>query len=453
MNLYSVPGAELAFALPIAKKGKKADEEMEDEDEDEADEETKELLNKVRKAAKKEVLQSVKAINDEGEEKIKSIVDKKMEIFKDIPLDKLKKAVEDYEAANTAIAELKAKQQSATAGAKENLFQKRLKEVYPDLKKGLQAGNRFKFQIYDTKAAGDQIDSTVFGDRVIFGFREAGVAFEALPELFILDLINVMAGGPGSNPLSWIERNVHTQAGPPAIVENPTRVAESAVKPQLGYTWVENKIAAETIAAIIPVTKQAIFNYAMLDQEVRFELVRRLAQVLQSQIINGTGSSQLKGINAYAQAFTGASYLNAVVNANEYDVLVAAATEILLANYIPTHALISNVVKGRMNLAKGGDGHYVLPPFATVGGLQVYGMKVIGTNEMTAEQFLVIDPTKSLFNWVENITVEVGFVDDQFARNQYSIRGELQGMHRIKEHEKLAFIKGDFATAKALITV
>lgn len=449
------PGVALAFALPIAKA--KADPDGDNDEEEEADEEVKALLGKVRKAARKEVLEHVKAFNSEGETKINTIVDKKMEIFKDVPIDKLKKAVEDYEAANEAIASLKAKQQSTDGQKKENMFQTRLKEVYPDMIKRLKAGEKsFSFRIEEQKAAGDQIDSTAFGDRVIFGFREAGVTFAQIPELFILDLIQVMAGGPGSNPLSWIERNVDTQTGPPAIVANPTRVAESAVKPQLGYTWVENKISAETISAWVPVTKQAIFNYTMLDQEVRFELVRRLAQVLQSQIINGTGSSELKGINAYAQAFAAGSFANTIANANEYDVLVVAATQILLNNYIPTHALISHIAKGRLNLSKGGDGHYVLPPFATVGGLEVYGMKVIGTNEMSGssgEQFLVIDPTKSLFNWVENITVELGWFDQQFLKNQWTIRGELQGMHRIKEHEKLAFVKGDFVTAKAAITV
>jgi HK97 family phage major capsid protein len=259
-----------------------------------------------------------------------------------------------------------------------------------------------------------------------------------------------MSGGPGSNPLSWIERNVHTQAGPPAIVANPTPVAESATKPQLGYQWVEGKISAETIAAIVPVTKQAVYNYPMLEQEIRFELVRRLAGVLQTQIIGGSGvSPNLKGINTYATTFAAGGFALGVQLANEFDVLVAAATQVLQANFVPTAALVSHLSKGQMSMAKTADGVYAMPPFVTNGGLEVYGMKIIGTNEMATDQFLVGDFTKSLFNWVENITIEIGMIDDDFAKNQWRIRGELQGMHRIKTHEQTAFVKGDFSVAKA----
>jgi hypothetical protein len=139
--------------------------------------------------------------------------------------------------------------------------------------------------------------------------------------------------------------------------------------------------------------------------------------------------------------------------ANEYDVLVAAAVQILNANYVPSVALVSHNSKGMMQLAKGTNGQYVMPPFSTANGLNVYGLRVIGTNEMTAEAFQVFDPTKSLFNWVENITIEVGMIDKDFENNMYRIRGELQGMHRIKAHEVAAFVKGDFAVAKAALTL
>ena len=64
MSAYSIPGAELAFALPIAKKKKEEEKEMdEDEDEEEEkDEDVKALLGKVRAAAKKEVLQTGREI-------------------------------------------------------------------------------------------------------------------------------------------------------------------------------------------------------------------------------------------------------------------------------------------------------------------------------------------------------------------------------------------------------
>ena len=268
-----------------------------------------------------------------------------------------------------------------------------------------------------------------------------------------MDLISTMAGGVGSNPLSWIERVPKPVAGDIDSL-TPQGVAEQATKPTLGWTWVENSVTSKTVAAIVPVTKQAIYNYAQLEQEVRAELIVLLAQYLEQQIINGDGLGQnLKGINSYAKPFAAGSFAGLINNANEYDVLVAAATQVLLKNYVPTVALINHVSKGMMVMAKNDNGTYVLPPFSTQDGLNVYGLKVYSTNQITDDNFIVGDFKKYLYNQVEPITIEIGLINDDFEKNIWRIRGELQGMGRVKAHDTFAFVKGDFSVAKGLIGV
>lgn len=412
------------------------------------------LLDEVKKAAKTEVLEAVKAINSDGEKKIEDIVEKRIAIFKDLPVDKLKGLVDEMKEINKTIADLKAKQAQSRRGKKANLLHKALEANWKDMQSKLQSGAKsFSFKLEE------KVTSSSFGDRVIFGFRESGIDIEQLPELFILDLIQVMSGGPGSNPLSWIERNLVTAEASspmPAFVAAPTVVGETAVKPSLSWEWVERKMSSVTIAAMAPITKQAVFNYPMLDSEIRFELLRRAMQVLEYQILRGSGAgspTQMKGILEYAQAFSAGSFAGTIVNANYFDVLVAAATQILLENFVPKVAVISPVSKGTMSMTKDVNGQYVLPPFSTADGLQVYGMKVMATNQFTGDEFLVMDPSKSLFNWVENPTIEIGLINDDFERNIWRLRCEMQGMHRIKEHEKLAFVKGDFSDAIGTLTV
>ena len=426
------------------------------------------LLEKVKSAAKTEVEQHLKAYNDEGKKALDAIIEKKMAIFKDVPVEKLKGVVDEMEQINKAIADLKAKKAATKTfvGKKASFLEKKLKEVWPEMSKHLynnqRVGAGFTIRLDDvdgektiTTPQGQKINSTSFGAGVIRGFREAGISFEALPELFILDLIQTMSGGPGSNPLSWIERNVAAVGGAGAntvTALNPTSVAEEATKPQLGLTWVEASVVSRTIAAIYPVTKQAVFNYPQLESEIRFELIRRLGMILQQQIINGDGTSNtLLGINSYAKAFGAASFAAAVNNANEFDVLVAAATQIILNGFVPNFALVNPATHGAMNMTKTTDGVYIMPPFSSQSGLNVYGMKVIGTRDITGDAFLVGDSSKSLFNWVEGITIEVGMINDDFQKNIWRIRGELQGMHRIKSHEAFAFVKGDFSVAKGLL--
>jgi HK97 family phage major capsid protein len=417
-----------------------------------------ELLTKVKAAAKTEVESVVKAFNEDGEKKIEALVEKKVQAFKDqfkdMPLDKMKQAVADMEEMNKAVADLKAKQAATTPrNRKENLIQKALKEHWDEMQKAFKSvGNNSKS--YGFKLERKFQTSASFGDRVIFGFRESGIDTAALPEAFILDLIQVMSGGPGSNPLSWIERNKVVDVGPPAYVTGPETVAEQGTKPNMKWAWVEKKVSASTIAAMVPITKQAVYNYPLLEQEIRGELLREFAIVIQQKILKGEGDGtgdDVKGLFEYAIPFAAGEFAGEVQDANEYDVIVAAATQILNANFVPSMGLITHNTKGLMSTRKATDGHYVLPPFSTVDGLNVYGVKLKSTNVLTDQEFLIMDPSRALWNWVENPQIEVGYINDDFAKNIWRLRVEAQGMLRVKEHERPAFVKGDFTTAKGLI--
>lgn len=408
-----------------------------------------ELLGKMKEVAKKEVEGVVKAMNEDGEKKIDAIVEKKIEIYKTLPVDKLKKMVEDMDEINKTIADLKAK--SAAGGVrnkKESLIQKAFKEHWEPMQKAWKEGQKN----YSFKLEKKFLTSTSFGDRVIFGFRESGIDTAALPEAFILDLIQVMSGGAGSNPLSWIERNKVVATGPPAYVTGPETVAEMAAKPDMKWEWVERKMPSSTIAAMVPITKQAIYNYPMLEQEVRGELLREFALVMQQKILKGEGTGtgdDVKGLFEYATTFVPPTEMAGTIPfANEYDVIVAAATQILNANFIPSIALLTHGTKGKMVTMKSTtDGHYILPPFSTNDGLNVYGVKVKSTNVLTGDEFLVMDPTRALWNWVENPQIEVGMINDDFKKNIFRLRIEAQGMLRVKNHETPAFVKGDFSVA------
>ena len=185
-------------------------------------------------------------------------------------------------------------------------------------------------------------------------------------------------------------------------------------------------------------------------------MLREFALVLQQKILKGAGTGigdDVVGLFTIATAFDAPTEMeNTVPDANEYDVIVAAATQILNANFLPKEALITHGLKGKMQTMKATDGHYILPPFSTPDGLTVYGVKVRSTNVLTGDEFLVYDPSRALWNWVENPQIEVGWINDDFQKNIYRLRIEAQGMLRVKEHEKPAFVKGDMETAIAQIT-
>lgn len=380
------------------------------------------------------------------------------------------KAEADVKKANEAIetvqAEAKAMQEQLdqiTLRQKdqpENGKKKSLHEqVYDNLKANEGKIKAFaeKKESFRIKAA-EIMDTGSFGAGVNQGMREAGLNEAPMRRRFVLSnnpIIRVINGGPGSNPLTWVEWR--PKEGGPA----PT--AESAAKPLMDWTYQIGTANAKTIAVLAYVTKQALLNRAVLADEITNELLENLADELDYQALLGDNTGEnLNGINTIAKAFTGAALAGEVENANVFDVIRAAILQARKGNkattgysrrtgYAPNYVLISPDIAAQMDVTKDANGQYILPPFSTQDGQIIKGVRLIENDFVGDDDFIVGDFTKALFNFVEGITLESGFINDQFAKNQMTIRAEATGMVRVKYHDQWAFVKGDFTTAKALL--
>lgn len=303
-----------------------------------------------------------------------------------------------------------------------------------------------------TIKAATNITTANFGAGVIRGYREPEIGKIQYADRFVFDLISVMNGGPGSNPMSWINRV--PKEGAPAFT------AEGAVKPIMDWTYVEEKALAETIAVYSAISRQALINMPMLNQEINDELLRNLYAELDRFILReGTGvSPSINSIWQYAKAFTAGAHLNLIPKANIYDVLRISIEQIrigdpgvLYAGFTPNAIVVSESTATSMDLEKDTTGNYVLPPFITAQYNIIKGVKVYPTKYLDDDDFLVGDMKRYLFNIVDGIDVSVGYINDQFIRNQLTIRAELMGNGRIKSQDTYAFVKGNFPTAIAAI--
>ena len=104
-----------------------------------------------------------------------------------------------------------------------------------------------------------------------------------------------------------------------------------------------------------------------------------------------------------------------------------------------------------MDLQKTSQYAYQFPNFATPDGTIIKGVKVYGTKFLGDDEFLVADTTKYLFNIVEELYIDMNYINDQFIKNQITIRAELMGAGRVKLHETFAFVKGTFNAAQNVI--
>ncbi|SEA59004.1 phage major capsid protein, HK97 family [Arachidicoccus rhizosphaerae] len=313
----------------------------------------------------------------------------------------------------------------------------------------------------ELKKAASIITTGNVGTGVILGMRESGINAAPFRQRFITDLIRTQNGGVGSDPLTWVEKK--PKEGGPASV------SESNTKPNMDWTYNEGKTTAETLAVYAAITRQQARNMQVLGETVAEELIPNLYDEMDYQVLLGDGAANaagignnLKGIVQYCQAFTGAGLAGKVQAANQMDVLRAAILQARVGNkaatgygrrtgYIPNAILVSPTVNALLDTYKNANDTYILPPFTTADGSKIKGIRVIENDFVADDQFIVGDFSKGLLNFVEGLSLQVGWVNDQMIKNQLTVLAELVASFRIKYHDQWAFVKGTFATATPLI--
>ena len=292
-----------------------------------------------------------------------------------------------------------------------------------------------------------------FGAGVLRGFRESEIGVINEAERFVFNLISVMNGGHGSNPLSWSNRV--PKEGTPAFT------AEGALKPIVDWTYTTGETTSQFIAAATIVTKQALSNMPMLKQEINDELLRKLYNKLDNTILKtGTGvAPSINSIWLLAKLFSAGGLALQIDNANVFDVLRVAVGQVLMGDvtdvtsggYTPTAIVISHERATSMDLQKTSTSAYQFPTFATADGTVIKGIPVYSSKFLSFDEFLVGDMKRYLFNVVDGVNIEMAYINDQFLTNHVTIRAELNGCGRIKTHDTFAFVKGSFTTAQAAL--
>jgi len=251
------------------------------------------------------------------------------------------------------------------------------------------------------------------------------------------------------NIVQWVE-----QKNPDPGAAGTT--AEGSAKTQGDFDLVESKCDVEKITYYIKVSKEMLDDVAFIEGEIRREIVELLLLKLDEQILKGDGiSPNLAGIMSFATSFSAGSFAATINNANNFDVIRVAINQIETATpngpFVPNYIVMHPSDVAAMDLTKDAEDRYLLPPFLTAGGNTIKGLPIISNIGMTEGDFLVGDFTKSVVHMRENVTLSIGYENDDFTKNLVTILGEIRACHYIKSNHTKAFVKGTFSTAKAAL--
>lgn len=188
----------------------------------------------------------------------------------------------------------------------------------------------------------------------------------------------------------------------------------SAAKEQVIYQWVDAVANKETIAGYVPISKDTLADYDDLLSIIESDLLIDLAEKRNAKYLNGNNSTSgivgvlnTAGIQQYT---TGAGGLY-------YEAIRKMRTLCMRnARRIPTHVCVHPDIKEAIDLYKTQQGYYQSL------GDTYWGM--IPVEDFDCPGVLVYDAFAAKKRPVHGTSVEVGYVNDQFVKNELSLLAE-----------------------------
>jgi HK97 family phage major capsid protein len=259
------------------------------------------------------------------------------------------------------------------------------------------------------------------GAGVIRATREPDVVrYQERDRLSVRDLVNV--SGTDSNSIEYVTISGFTRAAAP--------VADSAVKPEAALTFGSANAPVRTIAVTMPVTEQQLQDVPQLQNTIDVELTWDLKKTEEEQILWGSGVGQnLLGVFNTP----GVSANRVVAGDTLIDVARRMITDVIVAGLNPNGIVIDPLDWETILLTKGTTGEYIWVVVTGDNGSRLWATNVVettaarepGTFTTNERRMLVGDFVRGATLWDrQQAGMQIGWVNDQFVRNQRTIRVE-----------------------------
>ena len=296
------------------------------------------------------------------------------------------------------------------------------------------------------KAVGDITSANISGGNVPLEQRIAGVDGFVKRAPRLLDLVT--RASATSNLISWVSKaSAEGAAG---------QTAEGTAKNQIDFNLVVSSEAVKKTTAYVKVSTEMLDDVDFIASEINNELMVEVMLAVEGQVYSGDGTGQnLNGVRTQASVFApSAEFTGTVDNANNIDVLVAAVDQIEAVNQPQPSAVLMhptdvNILKATKVSAT--DKRYVDRLVSVAGSLELDGIPIIKTTLVTKGEYLIgFFPFDTVYQQ-DGISSDIGLDGNDFTNNMRTILAEWRGLNLIKTNKLPAFVRGVFATDKAVL--
>lgn len=256
------------------------------------------------------------------------------------------------------------------------------------------------------KAATDSV-TTANGRTIISG----GVG---APGANLLGMQNALTVRPAAGT-SAVEYSRYTGQQGAAAVQAGEGAAKAAVKPD--HTLITQ--TALTVAGFSKMSRQAMSDSQELRRAVDNTLSRSVNSALDVALTTG-GTGFAGGFAALATASTSLVY-TALVDAISEGVAVMQT-----AGFVPDVVAVSPADWLAITVMKSTTGEYLSGAYLGAMPAEMRGLRVVLSPSVATGKALLVDSMHAELLIVDNFTVEVGYVNDDFTNNLCTILGEMR---------------------------
>lgn len=207
-----------------------------------------------------------------------------------------------------------------------------------------------------------------------------------------------------------------------SFTNDAAEVTEGSGKPESDLTFEAYNVPITTVAHWLKVSNQLLADAPAIAAYIDTRLRDGLAQRIDAQLLNGNGTPpNLSG-------FTDSGNFTAYTPTSD-DLLVDAINRakytLWAKGYVPDAVVLNPGDWGAMERSKGTDGHYLYGVPALNAGTNPFGVRVVLSPNLAAGKMLI-----GAFNLAavvydrQAVTVEMGYVNDDFTNNLVTIRAE-----------------------------
>lgn len=240
-----------------------------------------------------------------------------------------------------------------------------------------------------------------------------------------------------------------------------TFLAEGGTKQQIDFKWENRFETPRKVAGYVVLTEEAMTDISRL-MTVAEEYLRKKHDLKKVDAIffgDGVGENP-KGATTYGRTFVAGPMALAVQKPNFLDVVNAIATDVLMTNNYTDEApyevnvTMINPYDYYIQLvsAKDENGLTLYPQAGILKRVVIGGNVIMPWVKMPSGKIFCADMKKYHVSNYIPFSIRLGWVNDQFITNQFTMLGESRFFSYVKKLDEQAFVYDDIATVKSAIT-